>query len=77
MNSCETAALQQIKCPEFNRIIGDIVGDVFDSPTCRYDVILGRRDIKKLEIKLDFSNDTVEWLGHSIPMKPTRTVSNK
>ena len=34
MSSNETATIQRIKCPEFNRIIHDLTGDVFDSPTC-------------------------------------------
>ena len=38
LKSSEIATIQQIKCPEFNRNIRDIIGDVFDSPTCRYDV---------------------------------------
>ena len=71
MSSNETATIQRIKCPEFNRIIHDLTGDVFDSPTCRYDIILGRRDIAKLGIKLDFSTHQIEWLNHSIPMKTT------
>ena len=57
MSSNKTAIIQQIKCPEFNRIIHDLTGDVFDSLTCRYDIILGRRDIAKLGIKLDFSTN--------------------
>ena len=34
LNSSDVATIQQIKCPEFNRNIGDITGDIFDSPTC-------------------------------------------
>ena len=55
----DVATIQQIRCPEFNQIIPDITGDIFDSPTCRYDVILGRRDIAKLGIKLDFTTRCV------------------
>ena len=71
LESSDAATIQSIKCPEFNRIIPDITGDIFNSPTCRYDVILGRKDIAKLGIKLNFANQTVEWLDHSIPMRST------
>ena len=45
LNLSKVATIEQIKCPEFNRKIQDITGDIFESPTCRYDVILGRMDI--------------------------------
>ena len=43
----------------------------FNLPTCRYDVILGRNDIAKLGIKLNVTDQMVEWLNHSIPMRST------
>ena len=42
-----------------------------------YDVILGRSDIAKLGIKLDFTNHTVEWMDHSIPMRSSTMRSIK
>ena len=35
-----------------------------------YDIIIGRRTMKKLGIKLDFETSTIHWKGQSSPMKP-------
>ena len=69
LNLSSVATIQQIKCLEFNRNVQYITGDIFYFCTCRYDVILGRNDIVKLGIKLNFTNQIVEWLDHSIPMR--------
>ena len=35
-----------------------------------YDMIIGRRTMRKLGIKLDFDTATIHWREHSSPMKP-------
>ena len=42
-----------------------------------YDMIIGRRTMKKLGIKLDFDTATVHWREHSSPMKPMLTAARE
>ena len=55
-SSSESVMLLQVKFPEFsNKNIGDIKADVFDSPTYRYDLIIGRNVLEGMVIILDFN----------------------
>ena len=66
----EYVIIKEAKFPEFgNRHIGSIKADVFDSPTCRYDIILGRDLLERLGLKMDFHNHRMTWGDRTIPMK--------
>ena len=68
----ESVIIREAKFPEFrNRYIGSIKADVFDSPTCRYDIILGRDLLERLGLKMDFHNHRMTWGDRTIPMKST------
>lgn len=68
-------AIQEIKFPEFGRrSIPDITADVFNSPTCRYDVILGRDILSTMGLRFDFEEKTTRWLNHAIPMRNPVTL---
>ena len=59
-----------MKFPEFgNRSIGDVRVDLFYSPHCKYDIILGRTELRKMGNTFNFVDDTVSWLGRTIAMK--------
>ena len=75
-NSCEQVQITSCKCPEFgSRSIPDIKADVFDSHCC-FDMIIGRDLLEPIGIKLDFGNDTVQWIDHTIPMKQAHEVQS-
>ena len=68
--------LTDVKFPEFgNHRIDVIEADVFHSPTCRYDVILGRDILRIMGAKLDFHTQTIVWLDRQIPMKRSSKIS--
>ena len=73
--SCERVTLQNLKFPEFgNRSIGDVQADLFDVPNCKYDIILGRTELRRMGMSFSFLYDTVTWLGRTIPMKTTYSL---
>jgi len=53
--------LEVIRLPEFanNKCIKGVQAKIFDSPTCCYDVILGRDFLRAAGIKLCFSSNTM------------------
>ena len=70
----EIVIIQNLKFPEFgNRSIGDVKADVFYSPNCKYDIILGRTELRKMGVMFNFADDTVTWLGRTISMKTTNS----
>ena len=62
--------LSQVKFPELSvNNIGDIKADVFDSPTFRYDLIIGRDVLERMGIILDFNKHQMTWTDKIITMK--------
>ena len=73
-----TITLQNVKFQEFgNHHIHNITADVFNSPTCQYDVILGRDILKLMGLMIDFQQHTITWMGRTIPMKSRKQMSMK
>ena len=69
-SSNSQVTLTDIRFPEFgNHRIDAFTADVFDSPTCRYDIIIGRDVLKTMGASIDFHNQTTRWLGRDLPMK--------
>jgi len=74
-DSSSTVNLQEVKFPQFgNCIIGNVKAYVFDSPACRYDLIVGRDILLAMGINLDFHTKVTKWMGHQIPMKSTTSI---
>jgi len=48
--------------------------DVFTSEQCRYDIILGRTELRTMGINFNFINNTISWFEQTIPMKGTRSM---
>jgi len=48
--------------------------DVFTSAQCRYDLILGRTELRRMGIGFNFINNTIAWFEQTIPMKATRSM---
>lgn len=57
---------------EFTRAlhIKDVKFFVFNEPSIEYDIIFGRDFLKQAGIKLDFTEEQVQWMDFIIPMKP-------
>ena len=64
--------LSDISFLEFvnGRTVDGVEARLFDSPTCRYDIIFGRDFLRKTNMKFVFADNTIHWMGASITMKP-------
>ena len=71
-NTSQSIDVKDISLPEFvnGRTIDGINARLFDSPTCRYDIIFGRDFLRKTNMKFCFARNIVDWMGASITMKP-------
>ena len=71
-NANKTTILRDGNLPEFDRhkrILG-VTATVFDTPSCPYDIILGRDLLSDLGVIIDFANHHVKWMDKFIFMKP-------
>ena len=72
-HTSQTVMISGIKFPERgNAQIRDVCADIFSSPSCRYDIILGQTELALMQLHLNFTTNTIEWRNHSIPMTPTQ-----
>ena len=70
-NSYDSVDLEDITLPEFTngRHVTGVTANVFDSPTCPYDILFSRDFLKAIKLKMDFDNDCVRWLDTIVDMK--------
>ena len=70
----QVAYLHDISLPEFDKTkrIDEQQAYIFDQ-NCKYDIILGRDFLRKAGIVLNFSDNTMNWLGTFLPMRPDRS----
>lgn len=74
-NTSEGVTIHSIKFPEFgNKRIGDIHADIFHSPGFKYDIILGRTELRAIRIQFDFQKDTISWFEQNVPTKATSAL---
>ena len=76
---CDRVAyMEHIQLPEFvnGRSIQGVTANVFHSPTCPYDVILGVDFLQAIGMKFDFNNDVIQWLDIIVDMKNVREFKN-
>jgi hypothetical protein len=50
---------------------------IFDTDTCKYDVILGADFLSKTGIDVKYSTGTIEWFDDELPLHDTHTLQNK
>jgi len=50
---------------------------VFDSPTVRYDIIVGRKTLAEMGLSLDFKDRKMRWLDRSVPFHPKDWFTDK
>ena len=70
LKTTEVVTLRKIKLPEFDKTktVDEQKALVFDMP-CLYDIILGSDFLFKAGIEIKYSDATVEWFEHTIPMR--------
>jgi hypothetical protein len=75
----EVVTIRGIRLPEFdkNRRINQQKVLVFDNDNVKYDIILGTNFLSKTEIKLNFSEENMEWFDCSIPLCPPGGLDSK
>ncbi len=68
-----------LRLPEFdkNRRINQQKVLVFDNDNVKYDMILGTNFLSKTGIKLNYSEENMEWFDYSIPLHPPGGLDSK
>ena len=64
--------LEDLVLPEFSRtkhISYPLWADIFDAPTCRYDIIIGRDLLRRLGIVLNFHTGLTTWDSVDVAMR--------
>ena len=69
-DSTEMVVMRNIRLPELDsgKNIEQQKALVFDSKTCRFDVILGTDFLSKTGIDVKYSTNTVEWFDSEMPL---------
>jgi hypothetical protein len=68
--STEVVIMRNLRLPEFdrNRNVNQQKALVFQSETCKYDVILGADFLTKTGIDIKYSTGTIEWFDNELPL---------
>jgi hypothetical protein len=71
--------MRNLILPEFNknRNVDQQKALVFQSETCKYDVILGANLLKKTGIDVKYSTGTMEWFDKELPLCIPHLLQNK
>ena len=74
----EVAYMEHIQLPEFvnGRSVQGVTANVFHSPTCSYNVILGMDFLRAIGIKFNFDRDVIQWLDIIVDMKNVQEFKN-
>jgi hypothetical protein len=75
----EVVTMQDTRLPEFNknRHINQQKELVFDNNHIKYNIILVTKFLSKTGIKLNYSEENMEWFDCSIPLCPPRGLDSK
>jgi hypothetical protein len=75
----EVVTMRDIRLPEFdkNRHINQQKVLVFDNDNTKYNIILGTNFLSKTGIKLNYSDENMEWFDCSIPLCPPGGLDSK
>ncbi len=71
--------MHNLRLPEFNktRNIDQQKALVFQSETCKYNVILGANFWTKTGIDVKYSTGTMEWFDNELPLHNPHLLQNK
>ncbi len=77
--STEVVIMITLRISEFdkNRYVNQQKALVFQSETCRYNVILGAIFLTKTGIDVKYSTGTMEWFDNELPLRNPRLLQNK
>jgi hypothetical protein len=77
--SAEIVIMRNLRLPEFdkNRNVDQQKALVFQSETCKYDVILGADFLTKTGIDVKYSIGTMEWFDNELPLCNPHLLQNK
>ena len=70
--------LDTVVFPEFSptRHLKEIKALVFDGDV-RYDLIIGRKTLKEMELSLDFADEKMKWIDQTVPFHPRNWFTDK
>ena len=71
--------MRNLRLPEFdkNRNVDQQKALVFQSETCKYDVILGADFLTKTGIDVKYSTGTMEWFDSELPLRNSHLLEVK
>jgi hypothetical protein len=71
--------MRNLRLPEFdkNRNVNQQKALVFQSETCKYDVILGADFLTKTGIDVKYSTGTMEWFDNELPLRNPHLLQDK
>jgi hypothetical protein len=77
--STEVVIMHNLRLPEFDKNINvdQQKALVFQSETCKYDVILGADFLTKTGIDVKYSTGSMEWFNNELPMCNPHLLQNK
>ena len=77
--STEVVTMRNLRLPEFdkNRNVDQQKALVFQSETCKYDVILGADFLTKTGIDVKYSTGTMEWFDSELPLRNSHLLEVK
>jgi len=78
-NTSKMVTMRNLRLPELdkNRNIDQLKALVFESTTCKYDVILGADFLTKTGIDVKYSTNTIEWLDNELPLRDPHSLTDK
>jgi len=78
-NSSEMVVMSNLRLPELdkNRNVDQQKALVFESKTCKYDVILGADFLIKTGIDVKYSTRTIEWFDNEMPLRDPYSLTNR
>jgi hypothetical protein len=77
--STEVVIMRNLRLPEFdkNRNVDHQKALVFQSETCKYDVILGAEFLTKTGIDVKYSTGTMAWFNNELPLRNPHLLQDK
>ncbi len=78
-NTSEMVVMRNLRLPELNknRNVDQQKALVFESKTCKYDVILGADFLTKTGIDVKHSTHTIEWFDNELPLWDPYILTDK
>ncbi len=78
-NTSEMVIMCNLRLPELdkNRNVDQQMALVFESETCKYNVILSADLLTKTGIDVKYSTRTIEWFDNELPLRDPYSLTNR